>query len=71
MDNSYNWALTLASMSESDFSNLSSDQKAALDHVTSFSVPKAHLPPFAMDGNLTGQTFPTFSTALFLMYRLV
>jgi hypothetical protein len=41
MDNSYNWALTLASMSESDFSNLSSDQKAALDHVTSLLSSKS------------------------------
>lgn len=34
LDNSYNWALTLASMETSDFDSLSTDQRAAFDHVT-------------------------------------
>ncbi len=34
LDNSYNWALTLANMDASSFDSLSTDEKAAIDHVT-------------------------------------
>ena len=34
LDNSYNWALTLANMDASSFDNLSTNERAALDHVT-------------------------------------
>jgi len=33
-DKSYQWALTLSDMNSSDFENLSTEQRAALDHVT-------------------------------------